>query len=134
MATTTHHSRLATLLIDCPQGTFDDTLLFWSRALGRETKPTTEEAPRYRALETPAEESVDLIVQRMDDCEGGLHLDIETDDIEAEVTRLTALGARVKKRIKTWVVLEDPAGHAFCVIAADSRSWPKGAVGWQRTA
>jgi len=45
-----------------------------------------------------------------------VHLDIETDDIEAEVERLQALGAIEIARIQGWVVLEAPSGHRFCVV------------------
>jgi glyoxalase superfamily protein len=45
-----------------------------------------------------------------------IHLDIETDDQEAEVKRLEALGARRVGRVKTWWVLEAPTGQRFCVI------------------
>ncbi len=45
-----------------------------------------------------------------------VHLDIETDDVEAEPERLVALGARETEKIKTWWVMEAPSGHRFCVI------------------
>jgi hypothetical protein len=54
--------------------------------------------------------------------ESRVHLDIESDDVEAEVARLQALGARRLDSIKTWVVLEAPTGQRFCVIRA--RSFP----------
>jgi len=38
-------------------------------------------------------------------------LDIETDDVEAEVKRLGALGARRVKQIKRWWVMEAPTGQ-----------------------
>jgi hypothetical protein len=52
-----------------------------------------------------------------------IHLDIGTDDREAEVERLTSLGARVREtktwRVgtheETWTVMEDPEGNGFCV-------------------
>jgi hypothetical protein len=47
--------------------------------------------------------------------ESRVHLDIETDDIDAEVARLVKLGAREVERNKTWVVLEAPTGQRFCV-------------------
>ena len=45
-----------------------------------------------------------------------VHLDIETDDVDAEAERLEALGARKVEKIKTWWVMEAPSGHRFCVI------------------
>jgi hypothetical protein len=60
-----------------------------------------------------------------------VHLDIETDDIEAEVRRLETLGARRVAQISTWWVMEAPTGQRFCVVRVQSprfddeaRSWP----------
>lgn len=52
-----------------------------------------------------------------------IHLDLEADDRETEVERLTDLGATVRETKSdetngetfTWTVLEDPAGNGFCV-------------------
>lgn len=45
-----------------------------------------------------------------------MHLDIETDDIEAEVRRLEALGAKRVAAVHTWVVMGAPTGQRFCVV------------------
>jgi ActR/RegA family two-component response regulator len=50
--------------------------------------------------------------------------------IEAEVRRLESLGARRKRQVKTWWVMEDPAGQAFCVVPVHGATWPAGAVEW----
>ena len=42
--------------------------------------------------------------------------DVESDDIEAEVKRLQALGAEVVERMERWVVMEAPSKHRFCII------------------
>ena len=42
-----------------------------------------------------------------------VHLDIETDDIEAEVKRLEALGAKRIEKIETWWVVRTPLDTAF---------------------
>lgn len=52
-----------------------------------------------------------------------IHLDLNTDDREAEVERLTALGASVVETktettgpyAETWTVMRDPEGNGFCV-------------------
>jgi predicted enzyme related to lactoylglutathione lyase len=48
-----------------------------------------------------------------------LHPDFRSDDREAELERLTALGASVKETQqagdRTWTVMRDPEGNAFCV-------------------
>jgi hypothetical protein len=45
-----------------------------------------------------------------------VHLDIETDDLDAEVARLEALGAQRLDFVKRWWVLQAPTGHRFCVV------------------
>lgn len=51
-----------------------------------------------------------------------VHLDMMTDDLQAEVARLTGLGATETDRHAVeggfrWVVMADPDGNAFCVAA-----------------
>ena len=47
-----------------------------------------------------------------------LHLDLVADDVEVEVGRLVALGAR-RLRSEEWVVLADPDGNELCVHPAE---------------
>lgn len=50
-----------------------------------------------------------------------IHLDFRPDDQQAEVERVLALGARhadVGQGDETWVVLADPEGNEFCILAA----------------
>lgn len=56
-----------------------------------------------------------------------IHLDLETDDPQAAVTRLTALGASRERPLGhgAWV-LQDPAGNRFCVIYPETPDWPRG--------
>jgi hypothetical protein len=55
------------------------------------------------------------MVQRVDH-QSRIHLDIEADDIEAEVARLEGLGARRLEKIRTWWIMEAPTGQRFCVV------------------
>src|SRR5439155_24004634 len=48
--------------------------------------------------------------------ESRIHLDIETDDLEAEARRLEALGARRIAHVKRWIVMEAPTGQRFCIL------------------
>ena len=59
-----------------------------------------------------------------------VHLDIETDDIEAEVRRLEALGAKRLKQIRTWWVMEAPTGHRFCVVRPQGATFASEANRW----
>lgn len=47
-----------------------------------------------------------------------MHLDIAVPDPEAEAARLVGLGARLHRRGAGYLVLHDPEGHAFCLVAA----------------
>lgn len=49
-----------------------------------------------------------------------LHIDLRPDDQESEVERLVDMGARsidVGQNGSPWVVLADPEGNEFCVLA-----------------
>ena len=59
------------------------------------------------------------------------HLDVETDDVEAEVARLEALGADWVEQIRTWWVMRDPAGLLFCVVRPQRDNFPAGAATWE---
>ena len=53
-----------------------------------------------------------------------LHIDLRPDDQEAEVERLVDMGARpvdIGQHDVGWVVLADPEGNEFCVLAAKKR-------------
>jgi hypothetical protein len=62
--------------------------------------------------------------------ESRVHLDIETDDIPAEVKRLERLGAKVHQEQPRWVVMQAPTGQRFCVVNAQSTDFPKNANRW----
>jgi hypothetical protein len=47
-----------------------------------------------------------------------VHLDLESDDVEAEVARLERLGARRVRQFPNWWVVEAPTGQRFCVVRA----------------
>jgi Glyoxalase-like domain len=45
-----------------------------------------------------------------------VHLDLTCADVEAEVERLTGMGARVLARQAQWVTMADPEGNEFDVM------------------
>jgi hypothetical protein len=61
-------------------------------------------------------------VQRLGDGQARVHLDIRTEDVDAEVARLEQLGATRVWRMDYWWVLQDPAGLPFCVVPASPGS------------
>jgi hypothetical protein len=108
-----HRSRLSTFVIDCKVDDFASAAEFWSKALNRALAPANPEFPDYRAL-APVEGAPTLVLQRVEH-ESRVHLDIECDDLEAEVARLEQLGARRVRRVKYWWLMQAPSGHIFCV-------------------
>lgn len=110
-----HRSRLAGFIIDCLTEDLDRAADFWSRALGIPAhKPESADETSYIHLQN-APGDLHIEVQKVDH-PSRVHLDIEADDIEAEVRRLERLGARRIASIRSWVVMEAPTGQRFCVV------------------
>jgi predicted enzyme related to lactoylglutathione lyase len=110
-----HRSRFCAFVIDCKVDDIDTAATFWSRALGKSVVAPTPESGNYRELSTSRDEPI-ILLQKVDH-ESRVHLDIETDDMDAEVTRLEALGAKRIAFVRNrWWVLEAPTGHRFCVV------------------
>jgi predicted enzyme related to lactoylglutathione lyase len=121
-----HHSRLAGFIIDCQTADLDSAAGFWSEALGLGVRASTE--PDYRLLgNAPGDLHVE--VQKVAH-PSRVHLDIETDDIEAEARRLEALGAKRVAAVKTWLVMEAPTGQRFCIVRPQSDRFPAEANRW----
>jgi predicted enzyme related to lactoylglutathione lyase len=124
-----HKSRLTAFVLDCNTPDLVEAARFWSAAFGKPVKegedPATE---KYVKLDTKPDELV-LLLQKVSH-PSRVHLDIESDDIEAEVARLEQLGAKRIEKIETWWVMEAPTGHRFCVVRpqrgpdmADANQW-----------
>ncbi|HEX7116788.1 MAG TPA: VOC family protein [Steroidobacter sp.] len=125
-----HRSRLAGFIIDCRTNDLERAAEFWSAALGLPLRPRGQEtSPVYRRLET-APEDIQIEIQRVEH-ESRVHLDIETDDIEAEVARLEALGAKQVARVNTWCVMEAPTGQRFCVVRPQRADFKERANVWK---
>jgi hypothetical protein len=109
-----HTSRLAGFLVDCRTTDLEGAAAFWSAALAMPTGERDREI--YVALDAGARDFT-IAIQRVEH-ESRVHLDIESDDVEAEVRRLEALGARRHAQVQTWWVMEAPTGQRFCVVRA----------------
>ncbi len=112
-----HRIMLTEAVIDVPADVLDAEREFWTAAV----KATAEPFPGH-------DEFVQLVggavpmrfgLQRMGSGPARVHLDIASDDVEAEVARLERLGASVVDRLDSWVILRDPAGLVFCVVPGD---------------
>jgi predicted enzyme related to lactoylglutathione lyase len=110
-----HRSRLAGFIMDCRTDDLDAAAKFWSAALGVPLKPAAEEASaKYRQLMTRPDD-VHIEVQQVEH-DSRVHIDIETDDVPAEVRRLESLGATCVASVATWCVMQAPTGQRFCVV------------------
>lgn len=125
-----HRSRLAGLIIDCETDDLDAAAVFWGEALGAAPKSAAniEDSPYVELLMPEAENYVE--VQAVEH-PSRVHIDIETDDIEAEVDRLEALGAKRIANIKKWCVMEAPTGQRFCIVPVVSADFDKKANKWE---
>jgi predicted enzyme related to lactoylglutathione lyase len=124
-----HKSRLAGFIIDCHTDDLDAAGRFWSQALGYALKKSNAgEDSKYKLLDTPSDE-LHIEVQAVEH-PSRVHLDIEADDIEAEVKRLEKLGARRLSQVHTWVVMEAPTGQRFCVVRVQRSDFAGNANSW----
>ena len=124
-----HRSRINGILIDCNTDDIQAAAIFWAEALGRPIDPDHPGTRGdYVMLETPPDE-IAVQIQRVDH-ESRVHLDIETDDIPAEVARLEKLGATVDKRLERWVVMQAPTGQRFCVVRVQREGFESNANDW----
>jgi hypothetical protein len=124
-----HRSKLCGFIIDCRTDDLGGAADFWSRALGMEARALpAEEGEKYVRL-VDRNSELHIEVQRVGH-PSRVHLDIEADDIEAEVQRLEALGARRVQQVHTWVVMEAPTGQRFCVVRKSSPGFDAQANVW----
>jgi catechol 2,3-dioxygenase-like lactoylglutathione lyase family enzyme len=129
-----HKSKLGGFIIDCRTDDLQGAAEFWSAALGMAVRdlpggqPPGGEADFYRKLED-SQHDLHIEVQKVDH-PSRVHLDIETNDISAEVHRLESLGAKKVQQISTWWVMEAPTGQRFCVVPAGSSRFEERASEW----
>ena len=128
-----HRSRLGAIVIDCQATPLDDAAAFWEGALGRaaDVPPDPDDARKYRGLEGPGSE-LKVLLQSVEH-PSRVHIDIETDDIDAEVRRLEQLGAKRVAFVQRWWVMEAPTGHRFCVVSPQRPDFASGANVWGAT-
>jgi predicted enzyme related to lactoylglutathione lyase len=124
-----HKSRLGGFIIDCQTDDLDAAARFWGAALGLRTESAAEaKEAQYRTLRTAPDEP-HVQVQQVRH-ESRVHLDIEADDVEAEVRRLEQLGARRIAAVADWVVMQAPTGQRFCVVRVQRADFATRANTW----
>jgi hypothetical protein len=112
-----HRSRVYGIFIDVAASEASRAATFWSAALGVPARPVAGEEQFTTLVDALAE--LVTAVQAVDDT-ARYHLDIETDDVDAEVARLLHLGATEVSRWLDCHVLRAPGGHLLCVIPVHS--------------
>jgi predicted enzyme related to lactoylglutathione lyase len=124
-----HKSKLSGFIIDCETLDLDRSADFWGSALGMPVRALPPgEGEIYKRLEDN-QHGLHIEVQAVSHA-SRVHLDIETDDVEAEVKRLEKLGAKRIEAIRTWWVMEAPTGQRFCVVRVSSEDFDAKASVW----
>jgi predicted enzyme related to lactoylglutathione lyase len=124
-----HRSKLAGFIIDCQTQDLDGAARFWGSALGLPVTSEADSDPGYRHL-TDAPGHLHVEVQQVEHA-SRVHLDIESDDLEAEALRLEALGAKRIAKVKRWIVMEAPTGQRFCIVRPQSPDFETRANKWK---
>ena len=122
-----HRSRIGVIVIDCQTADLEPATAFWRSALG--VSGAVDADGKYAVLAD--RQGYPKILLQAVDHGPRVHLDIETDDREAEAERLTALGATMVDRVKDWIVMEAPTGHRFCLVGPQGPDFPGEAARWE---
>lgn len=109
-----HRSLVTAVVIDVPSDQHPDEVAFWGGATGKDLARLSH--PEYHGARLTS--TLVLLVQELGEGAPRVHIDIHTDDVDAEVARLVALGASLVDRLAEWAVMRDPAGLPFCVVKA----------------
>ena len=111
------------VLLDCAD--LDRAAEFWGAALGYVAMPKGPGSGPYRVLLPADGNGIELLLQQVPESKATknrMHLDLRVLDLDAEVSRLIALGARyaaeepLQNNRWVWYVLLDPDGNEFCVL------------------
>jgi hypothetical protein len=117
-----HRILLREVIVDVPSAQLEAETAFWAGALDSQARTESADYPEFRSLRGAAA-LPHVGLQDIGTGQARYHLDIESDDIEAEVARLLALGATEVARQSAWVVLADPAGLLLCVLPPESEEF-----------
>ncbi|MDN2565129.1 VOC family protein [Aquibium sp. A9E412] len=121
-----HRSRIGVVVIDCQTEDLAPATRFWSAMLGMTGEVDAD--GRYAVFDGHAGHPK-VLLQAVDHAPR-VHLDVETDDREAECARLAALGAVEVARVKNWIVMQAPTGHRFCLVGPQGDDFPGNAKQW----
>jgi predicted enzyme related to lactoylglutathione lyase len=115
--------KIGSIVIDCKENGKMST--FWREALhydvGRAPDPHDPEPSSILAAKSG--EGPNVIIDQMEPYRGKIHIDLYSDDTDADISRLLKLGAKVHRPHEEgtdFTILEDPEGNLFCVVDARS--------------
>jgi predicted enzyme related to lactoylglutathione lyase len=116
----------ATVEITLDATDVEAAVAFWRAALGYER--LYDRDPFVVLGPPPGDTRPSVLIQRVDRVtadKSPVHLDLRSDDPDAEVARLIALGATIQYQVDDrargggrWTTLTDPQGTVFCVAPA----------------
>lgn len=100
--------------LDIPPSRWDSEVAFWEQLSGWERGRQSHEFGR---LVRPEGQPLMFLLQRLGDEQPGVtaHLDLGSDDAEAEAARHVALGATQVRTTEGWITLLDPSARPYCV-------------------
>jgi predicted enzyme related to lactoylglutathione lyase len=112
-----HKSKLAGFIIDCKDADLQTAADFWGAALQLPVLDYDEAGEGKYARLDGSSLGLHIEVQKVEH-ESRVHLDIESNDLEAEATRLKKLGASEISRPHhgRWIVMQAPTGQRFCIV------------------
>jgi predicted enzyme related to lactoylglutathione lyase len=117
------------IVLDCAD--LDRSARFWTAVLGFTSARAI--SGLYHSLVPEDGDGIEILLQQVPDGKlqkNRLHLDLRTDDLDAEVSRIRALGAAMLTNEPIledgwrWHILTDPDGNEFCVLQPPAASRP----------
>jgi len=106
--------RWLSALLDFPADQFSSEVTFWRAIAGSTVSPPRGPNNEFASLE-PFNGDPHLMVQRVQEGPGGVHLDLHVDDFDAAVALAQELGAQLLSSTTALAVLRSPAGFTFCL-------------------
>ena len=126
--------RWLTMFLDFPAGTFQPGVAFWREVTGYElSKPRGADGEFATLL--PEDGDAYLRVQRVADGDGGCHLDLhvdtDTESLQAVTDRAVRLGATPRHHDGDGglVICDSPGGFTFCLVRWDGEATVPGPLG-----
>lgn len=111
-----HRSQVDQVCLDIAPGAYERECEFWQELVGTPLQQSTY-YEEFRTLVRPAGQPLRILLQRVGDDRPQVtaHLDVYTNDREAETRRHLDLGARVLREHEHFTVLTDPTGAEYCI-------------------